>query len=146
MTGNPSTTLEVTILTKHNRIPSHDRMSRPEKDRLLRDLAPGLVDHPPELVYRTFPFNTEDVSMKEDLLQAYREVEQAMERYNLVLDEYVASLRTSAHANDQIKYERMSAGTKAMLDSSSIYLSYAKFVAYGMPESEDLIEDEDLQA
>lgn len=84
--------------------------------------------------------------MKEDVLQAYREVEQAMERYNLVLDEYVASLRTSDHTNDKKKYERMSAGTKAMLDSSSIYLSYAKFVAYGMPESEDLIEDEDLQA
>ena len=84
--------------------------------------------------------------MREDLLQAYREVEQAMERYNLVLDEYVASLRNSEHTNDKKKYDRMSAGTKAMLDSSSIYLSYAKFVAYGMPESEDLIEEEDLQA
>ena len=84
--------------------------------------------------------------MKEDVLQAYREVEQAMERYNLVLDEYVASLRTSENTSDQKRYHRMSAGTKAMLDSSSIYLSYAKFVAFGMPESEDLIEEEDLQA
>ena len=83
--------------------------------------------------------------MKEDIMQAYREVEQAMERYNLVLDDYVASLRASNRESDKIKYERMSAGTKAMLDSSSIYLSYAKFVAYGMPESEEMIEDEDLQ-
>lgn len=83
--------------------------------------------------------------MKEDVMQAYREIEQAMERYNLVLDEYVASLRASDQAGDQKKYERLSAGTKAMLDSSSIYLSYAKFVAYGMPESEDLLDDEDLQ-
>ena len=79
-------------------------------------------------------------------MQAYREVEQAMERYNLVLDEYVASLRTSSHDSDKKKYERMSAGTKAMLDSSSIYLSYAKFVAYGMPDSEELLDDEDVQA
>ncbi|MEC4673994.1 MAG: hypothetical protein VST68_07375 [Nitrospirota bacterium] len=87
--------------------------------------------------------------MKEDVMQSYREVEQAMERYNLVLDEYVAALRASDNASDKKKYERMSAGTKAMLDSSSIYLSYAKFVAYGMPESEDLIEEieeEDIQA
>ena len=34
---------------------------------------------------------------------------------------------------------------KAMRDSSAIYLSYAKFIAYGMPDSEDMIED-DLQA
>ena len=79
-------------------------------------------------------------------MQAYREIEQAMERYHLVLDQYVATLRASDNASDTSKYERMSAGTKAMLDSSSIYLSYAKFVAYGMPESEDLIEDEDVQA
>ncbi len=87
--------------------------------------------------------------MKEDVMQSYREVEQAMERYNLVLDEYVAALRASDNASDKKKYERMAAGTKAMLDSSSIYLSYAKFVAYGMPESEDLIEEieeEDIQA
>ncbi len=84
--------------------------------------------------------------MKEDVMQAYREVEQAMERYNLVLDEYVASLRSSAQESDKKKYERMSAGTKAMLDSSSIYLSYAKFVAYGMPDSEELLDDEDVQA
>jgi hypothetical protein len=38
----------------------------------------------------------------------------------------------------------MSHGAKAMRDSALIYLSYAKFVAYGMPESPDLIE-EDLQ-
>ena len=47
--------------------------------------------------------------MKEDVMQAYREVEQAMERYNLVLDDYVASLRTSNDSQDQKKYERMSA-------------------------------------
>jgi hypothetical protein len=35
-------------------------------------------------------------------------------------------------------------GSKAMRDSAMIYLSYAKFVAYGMPESEELIQ-EDLQ-
>jgi len=84
--------------------------------------------------------------MKEQIMQAYGEVEHSMERYNEVLNQYLISLQTG-EASDAKKLERMTAGTKAMRDSSSIYLSYAKFVAYGMPESEDLMEDEDdLQA
>ncbi len=84
--------------------------------------------------------------MKEQIMQAYEEVASSMERYNEVLNKYLVSLQTG-EASDAKKLERMTAGTRAMRDSSSIYLSYAKFVAYGMPESEDLIEDEDdLQA
>ncbi len=84
--------------------------------------------------------------MKEQLMQAYLEVEQSMQRYNEVLHEYLVSLQ-SGEGSDVKKLERMTAGTKAMADSSGIYLSYAKFVAYGMPESEDFIEEEDdLQA
>ena len=82
--------------------------------------------------------------MTDRILQAYLDVERAMQHYNNVLDEYVTSLQTEERS-DTTKIERMKAGTKAMLDSSGIYLSYAKFVAYGMPESEDLVE-EDLQA
>jgi len=82
--------------------------------------------------------------MTDRIMQAYLEVERAMQNYNIVLDEYVTSLQTKEDS-DTLKFERMKAGTKAMLDSSAIYLSYAKFVAYGMPESEDLVE-EDLQA
>jgi hypothetical protein len=40
------------------------------------------------------------------------------------------------------KLVRMTAGSKAMTDSAAIYLSYAKYVAYGMPNSEEMIEDE----
>jgi hypothetical protein len=29
-----------------------------------------------------------------------------------------------------------------MTDSAAIYLSYAKYVAYGMPSSEEMVEDE----
>ncbi len=84
--------------------------------------------------------------MKDQIMQAYLEVERSMQRYNEVLHEYLLSLQTG-EGSDAKKLERMTAGAKAMADSSSIYLSYAKFVAYGMPESEDLIEDEDdLQA
>ncbi|MDA0737770.1 MAG: hypothetical protein O2999_00440 [Nitrospirae bacterium] len=84
--------------------------------------------------------------MKEQIMQAYEEVAGSMERYNDVLTQYLISLQTG-EASDAKKLERMSAGTRAMRDSSSIYLSYAKFVAYGMPESEDAMEDEDdLQA
>ena len=84
--------------------------------------------------------------MKDQIMKAYLEVERSMQRYNEVLDQYLVSLQTT-EGSDAKKLERMTAGTKAMKDSSGIYLSYAKFVAYGMPESEDLIEDEDdLQA
>jgi hypothetical protein len=72
------------------------------------------------------------------------DVERAMQKYNQVLEEHVVSLRTSESA-DSTKLERMTHGAKAMRDSSAIYLSYAKFIAYGMPESEELIQD-DLQA
>ena len=81
--------------------------------------------------------------MTDPIMQAYHDVERAMQKYNIVLDEYVASLQ-GQEGSDVKKLERMKAGTKAMRDSSGIYLSYAKFVAYGMPESEDLVE-EDLQ-
>jgi hypothetical protein len=81
--------------------------------------------------------------MTDTILQAYREVEMAMERYTLLLDEHVKALET-AQPRDVSKVERMTHGAKAMRDSAMIYLSYAKFVAHGMPESPDLI-DEDLQ-
>ena len=84
--------------------------------------------------------------MNDQLMQAYMDVERSMQRYNEVLNHYLISLQSGEGA-DARKLERMTAGTKAMKDSSGIYLSYAKFVAYGMPESEDLIEEEDdLQA
>lgn len=84
--------------------------------------------------------------MKEEILQAYEEVERSMQRYNDVLNEYLVSLQTGEE-NDAKKLVRMTGGTKAMADSSSIYLSYAKYVAYGMPEGDDIYDDEDdLQA
>jgi hypothetical protein len=84
--------------------------------------------------------------MQEDIMQAYMEIEQAMQRYSILLEEYVGALQKSEDAGDQVKFQRMKAGSTAMRDSSQIYLSYAKFVAYGMPDSEELIEDEDLQS
>ena len=84
--------------------------------------------------------------MQEDIMQAYMEIEQAMQRYSILLEEHVVALQKSEDAADQVKFQRMKAGSTAMRDSSQIYLSYAKFVAYGMPDSEELIEDEDLQS
>jgi hypothetical protein len=80
-------------------------------------------------------------TMTDSILKAYREVERAMTEYNKVLNEYVASLQAS-EKSDPEQIERMSHGARAMRDSSSIYLSYAKFIAYGMPESEEMISDE----
>ncbi|MGH2396350.1 MAG: hypothetical protein ACRDFW_05055 [bacterium] len=82
--------------------------------------------------------------MTDVIMQAYREVEHAMHQYNKVLEEQVVALRSSESA-DATKLERMTHGAKAMRDSSMIYLSYAKFIAYGMPDSEEMIEG-DLQA
>ena len=81
--------------------------------------------------------------MTDPILQAYQEVEMAMERFTLVLHDHVDHLRkTEAPGSD--KLHRMANCTKARRDSASIYLSYAKYVAYGMPENPDLVED-DLQ-
>ena len=82
--------------------------------------------------------------MTDELKQAYKKVEQAMKQYNRVLEDLVVSMRAS-EAADPTKLERMTHGVKAMRDSSAIYLSYAKFIAWGMPDSEEMIED-DLQA
>ncbi len=82
--------------------------------------------------------------MTDVILQAYRDVERAMEHYTMALEAYVAQLRSSERG-DPTKLNRMTHGAKAMRDSSAIYLSYAKFIAHGMPESEDLVQD-DLQA
>jgi hypothetical protein len=84
--------------------------------------------------------------MQEEIMQAYMEIEQAMQRYSILLEEHVGALQKSEDAADQVRFQRMKAGSTAMRDSSQIYLSYAKFVAYGMPDSEELIEDEDLQS
>ena len=84
--------------------------------------------------------------MQEEILQSYQEIEQAMQRYSMLLEQYVNQLQNSLEERDQNRYVRMKAGHKAMRDSSQIYLSYAKYVAYGMPESEELAEEEDLQS
>ena len=82
--------------------------------------------------------------MTESIMQAYLDVERAMEHYNQVLQNQVKQMRSSA-GTDATKLERMTHGAKAMRDSSAIYLSYAKFIAYGMPDSEEMIQD-DIQA
>lgn len=82
--------------------------------------------------------------MTDTIMQAYLAVERAMEQYNQVLEDHVKALR-AAEAADATKLERMTHGARAMRDSSSIYLSYAKFIAYGMPESEEMTQD-DIQS
>lgn len=79
--------------------------------------------------------------MTDAILQSYREVEQSMERFTLMLQEHVELLRKTEQP-DSDKLVRMTHGYKAMRDSASIYLSYAKYVAHGMPASEEMIEDE----
>ncbi len=82
--------------------------------------------------------------MTDPIMQAYLAVERAMDQYNQALEDHVKILR-AAESADATKLERMTHGARAMRDSSSIYLSYAKFIAYGMPDSEEMIQD-DIQS
>ncbi len=79
--------------------------------------------------------------MTDAILLAYKDVEKSMERFTELLGNHVEAIR-AAPTPDTDKVVRLSAGSKAMRDSALIYLSYAKFVAHGMPESEELIQDE----
>ncbi len=79
--------------------------------------------------------------MTDAILLAYKEVENSMERFTLLLQSHVETMGAApAHNPEQVF--RLSQGSKAMRDSAMIYLSYAKYVAYGMPETEDLVQDE----
>ena len=79
--------------------------------------------------------------MTDAILLAYKEVENSMERFTLLLQSHVETMGAApAHSPEQVF--RLSQGSKAMRDSAMIYLSYAKYVAYGMPETEDLLQDE----
>ena len=79
--------------------------------------------------------------MTDAILLAYKDVERSMEQFTQLLQSHVETMRAaSSHDADQVF--RLSQGSKAMRDSAMIYLSYAKYVAYGMPESEDMVQDE----
>ena len=82
--------------------------------------------------------------MTDTIMQTYKAVERAMEEYNKALLDHVEVLRSS-EKSDPDKLTRLTQGAKAMRDSSAIYLTYAKFIAYGMPDSEEMIGD-DLQS
>jgi hypothetical protein len=82
--------------------------------------------------------------MTDAIMQTYKAVEQAMEEYNRALMDHVEVLRSS-EKSDPDKLYRLTQGAKAMRDSSAIYLTYAKFIAYGMPDSEEMVGD-DLQS
>lgn len=79
--------------------------------------------------------------MTDEILKAYKDVEKTVERYIKLLHEHVTIMQNIEPPGSD-KLVRMTAGSKAMTDSAMIYLSYAKYVAYGMPASEEMIEDE----
>jgi hypothetical protein len=79
--------------------------------------------------------------MTDAILLAYKDVERSMEQFTQLLQSHVEAMG-AAPSPDADQVFRLSQGSKAMRDSAMIYLSYAKYVAYGMPESEDLVQDE----
>jgi hypothetical protein len=79
--------------------------------------------------------------MTDTIMQTYKGVERAMEEYNKALLDHLEVLRSS-EKSDPEKLSRLTQGAKAMRDSSAIYLTYAKFIAYGMPDSEEMIGDD----
>jgi len=82
--------------------------------------------------------------MTDEIMKAYKDVELAVERYTKLLQDHALMLQNIEPPGSD-KVVRMTQGSKAMRDSAMIYLSYAKYVAYGMPESTETIDDEDLQ-
>jgi hypothetical protein len=79
--------------------------------------------------------------MTDAILLAYKDVERSMERFTQLLQSHVETMGAApSHNPDQVF--RLSQGSKAMRDSAMIYLSYAKYVAYGMPETEEMVQDE----
>jgi hypothetical protein len=79
--------------------------------------------------------------MTDEILKAYQDVELAVERYTKLLQEHALMLQNMEPPGSD-KVVRMTQGSKAMRDSAMIYLSYAKYVAHGMPQSEEMIDDE----
>ena len=79
--------------------------------------------------------------MTDEILKAYKDVEKSVERYIKLLHDHVTMMQNMEPPGSD-KLVRMTAGSKAMTDSAAIYLSYAKYVAYGMPASEEMVEDE----
>ena len=78
--------------------------------------------------------------MTDQIKEAYINIERAMYEFNTLLERQVVTMRES-EASDPIKLDRMTQGAKAMRDSSAIYLGYAKFVALGMPDSEEIVDE-----
>ena len=79
--------------------------------------------------------------MTDAILLAYKDVETSMERFTQLLQSHVETMGAIPSHNSERVF-RLTQGSKAMRDSAMIYLSYAKYVAYGMPESEDLVQEE----
>ncbi len=82
--------------------------------------------------------------MTDEIMKAYKDVERAVERYTLLLQDHATMLQNIEPPGSD-KVVRVTQGSKAMRDSAMIYLSYAKYVAYGMPESTEMIDDDELQ-
>ena len=78
--------------------------------------------------------------MTNAIKEAYMNIERAMYDFTVLLEQQVVTMRES-EASDPVKLERLTHGARAMRDSSAIFLSYAKFIACGMPDSEEMIED-----
>ncbi|MBM4119528.1 MAG: hypothetical protein ACKOBZ_03610 [Nitrospira sp.] len=79
--------------------------------------------------------------MTNEIMNAYKDVELAVEHYTKLLQEH-ATLVQNMEPPGSDKVVRVTQGSRAMRDSAMIYLSYAKYVAYGMPESTEMIDDD----
>lgn len=78
--------------------------------------------------------------MTDAIKEAYINIERAMYEFNTLLEQQVRMMRETEGA-DPIKLDRLTQGAKAMHDSTAIFLGYAKFIAHGMPDSEEMIEE-----
>src|SRR2546422_6375683 len=125
------------------------RLAIPGPERREQTVREVLYTHPDHLIdppsragvrSRVRSTDPKERPMPDAIKEAYLTIKRAWYEFNTLLKRQFGAMRES-EASDPIKLERMTQGAKAMRDSSAIYLSYAKFVAYGMPDSEEMLEE-----
>jgi hypothetical protein len=79
--------------------------------------------------------------MNETIMKAYLDIEQAVKRYDELVQEQIEQLRGSEGANPET-LERLINYSRGLRQGTSVYLPWAKYIAIGCPKSEELIQDD----
>ena len=79
--------------------------------------------------------------MTDPIMKAYQDLEQAVRRYDELVQEQIELLRCSEGANPDT-LERLINFSRGLRQGTAIYLPWAKYIAIGCPKSEELVQDD----